>query len=181
MRERDQHRLVEKMSQLDPLVLERKPRVRADHGEVKITGLEARELAGRGALDQRRRDVGVPGAKGRERPRHELGVGRRESAHAKLPGLEPAERRDLTTSCAQTVEDGLRVREERAACVGQPHAAAGQPVEQRRADVVLERGDLAGDGRLGVLERLAGGGERAAGGDLPERKQQRGIHAQNAC
>jgi hypothetical protein len=67
-REGDQHRLVEKMGELDPFGLERKARIRADHRQVELAGREARQLAGRGPLDQRGRDLGVLCPKGRQSP-----------------------------------------------------------------------------------------------------------------
>ena len=60
--------------------------------------------------------------------------------------------------------------DERAAGVGQPHAAAAA-VDERGARLLLERGDLLGDGGLGVGERVGGGGERAVLGDRLENPQ----------
>ena len=64
-------------------------------------------------------------------------------------------------------EDRVGVADERAAGIGEPDPA-GRAVDERRARLALERGDLLGDGRLGVGEGIGGGGEGAALGDLPE-------------
>jgi hypothetical protein len=53
----------------------------------------------------------------------------------------------------------------------------GTAVEERRTEVVLECGDVLGDGGLGVAEAGRGGGEGAALGDRDESPQQVRIHA----
>ena len=56
---------------------------------------------------------------------------------------------------------------ERAPRVGQADAAHAA-LDERRPGLALERGDLLRDGGLGERERLRGGGERAALGDLAQ-------------
>jgi hypothetical protein len=62
------------------------------------------------------------------------------------------------------------VRDERAAGVGQAHAAC-VALHERRPRLLLQRGDLLGDGGLGVGERFGGSRERAARGDLSQDPQ----------
>ena len=57
--------------------------------------------------------------------------------------------------------------DEHAARVGEADAARAA-LDQRRAGLALERGDLLRDGGLGEGERLGRGGERAALGDLAQ-------------
>src|SRR5206468_4760404 len=54
-------------------------------------------------------------------------------------------------------ERPLRIGEERRACLRQPHAVP-HAVKERRAQLLLERFDPAGEGRLRDRERLRGAG-----------------------
>ena len=56
---------------------------------------------------------------------------------------------------------------ERLARLGEPDAAR-VALDERAAGLALERGDLLRDGGLREGQRLGGGAERAADGDLPE-------------
>ena len=51
---------------------------------------------------------------------------------------------------------------------GRQPAAAAVALEQRHAGLALERGELLGDRRGGVAERVGGGGDRPAGGELAQ-------------
>jgi hypothetical protein len=59
------------------------------------------------------------------------------------------------------------VLDDRPAGVGQPHTACAA-LDEPRPGLALERGDLLGDGRLRVGQRLGGGREGAAGRDLAQ-------------
>jgi hypothetical protein len=50
-------------------------------------------------------------------------------------------------------------------------ARSRKPVEERRADCALERGDLPADRRLGVAERRGGRAERALARDRLQRNE----------
>ena len=67
-------------------------------------------------------------------------------------------------------EDHVGVGHERAAGLGQVHAARAA-LDEHGARLALQSGDLLGDRRLCVGERLGRGGERAAQRDLAENPQ----------
>ena len=54
--------------------------------------------------------------------------------------------------------------------VGQPDASSGG-LQQRHARLALEHGELLGDGRRRVLQRLGDRGDRAAGVQLVQQAQ----------
>ena len=70
----------------------------------------------------------------------------------------------------QAVEDRVGVADEQLAGLGEAHAAGGA-LDQARAGLGLERGDLARDRGLGERERLGRGGEGAVRGDLAQDPQ----------
>ncbi|GAA3164125.1 hypothetical protein GCM10020001_106210 [Nonomuraea salmonea] len=74
---------------------------------------------------------------------------------------------------AQAQQQRIGVFQQAAARRGGRDGAAGQ---QRQPQVALQRGDLLGDGRLGVAELGGGGRERAVAGDGDERGQQMRVH-----
>ena len=88
---------------------------------------------------------------------------RRPATHAGEPGQ--VRLRDL-----ELREHGLGVGDERARGVGQPDAAA-VALEQRDADLALERGELLRDRRRREREGLGGRRDRPAGGELSEDTQ----------
>ena len=95
-------------------------------------------------------------------------VGNEDMPHA--AAAHSAHRLELRLGGRQPREHDLGVLDERAAGVGEAHAAAAA-VDERGAGLLLERGDLLGDGGLGVGERLGRGGERAVLGDRLEDPQ----------
>ena len=80
---------------------------------------------------------------------------------------QPRDGLELGLGIRETREDHVGVTDERATRLGEPDAARGA-VHEPRPGLALEGGDLLADGRLGVGERLGGGGEGAARRDLPE-------------
>ena len=88
-----------------------------------------------------------------------------KEAIAQPPAAQAGDRRQRRLGGLQAREDALGVPDERLAGGGQADAAR-MALEQRHAGFGLERGDLLGDRRLRVGERLGGGRERAAVGDL---------------
>ncbi len=83
------------------------------------------------------------------------------------PPPQPGDRRQRRLGRLQAREDALGVADERLSG-GRQADAARMALEQRHPGFGLERRDLLGDGRLGVGERVGGGRERAAVGDLLE-------------
>ena len=77
------------------------------------------------------------------------------------------ERLELVLGGGQAVEDRVGVADEQLAGLGQAHAA-GRALDEARAGLGLERGDLAGDGGLGEGERFGGCGEGPGLGDLAQ-------------
>ena len=84
-----------------------------------------------------------------------------------LPPRRPAIAAERRLGGLQPREDALGVADERLARRGQADPAR-VALEQRHAGFGLERGDLLGDRRLRVGERVGRGRERAAVGDLVE-------------
>ena len=83
------------------------------------------------------------------------------------PPRTPAIASSSASASASRAEDDVGVAHERVTGLGQPHAAR-VAVDEDRPGLAFERGDLLGDGRLGVGERVGGGGERPARGDLAQ-------------
>ena len=111
-------------------------------------------------------------------PAPELGDGGRqqrgrraeEGDDAQVPAAQPGDGLELALGGVEAGEDRLGVGDERGAGVGQSHAARAA-LDELRAGLALESGDLLRDRRLGVGERLGRGGERAARGDLAQDPQ----------
>ena len=76
-------------------------------------------------------------------------------------------RLELVLGGGQAVEDRVGVADEQLAGLGQAHPA-GRALDEARAGLGLERGDLAGDGGLGEGERVGGCGEGPGLGDLAQ-------------
>lgn len=74
---------------------------------------------------------------------------------------------DDVASAGVEVDHVERYREERGSGVGQPEAASG-PVEEVDAELVLEFGQVLGDGRCREVECRGGGSNGAALGDFSE-------------
>ncbi len=96
------------------------------------------------------------GAERGDRHWHQGGAGGGEGGHAQLSAAQPGDRRELGLGDLQPREDALCVGHEGATGGCGAHAA-GAALDQRHTDFVLQRGDLLGDGGLGVGELLCGG------------------------
>jgi hypothetical protein len=105
-------------------------------------------------------DIGMALAEAGERRREQRGArgGERRQAHA--PPAHAGDRVQLGLCRGEPREHHVGVVDQRPARVRQVDAAAGA-VDERGAGAALERGDLLGDGRLRVGERLGRGGEGA--------------------
>ena len=103
------------------------------------------------------------------------------------PGIVRAADHQLTAHASLELLDGLRrlarERQHAARVAEQQRAgarrrgAATEPVEQLHAQLVLERADVLGDGRLREEERLGGAREAAELGDLDEDLEPAQVHA----
>ena len=89
------------------------------------------------------------------------------AARRRRPAAQAGDRLELGLGVGQPREDRVGVLDERAAGVGQAHAAR-VALDEAGAGLALERGDLLGDGGLRVGERVGRGGERPALGDLAQ-------------
>ncbi len=99
------------------------------------------------ALDERQLDVGVGGAEGGDRQRHQRRPGGGEGGHPQAPPAQPGDRRQRRLGGVQAREDALGVADQRLPGGGQADPAR-VALEQRQPGFGLERGDLLGDGRL---------------------------------
>ena len=115
-------------------------------------------------------DLGVRLVERAHRERDQRGVGGRGRADVQAAALERAERLELALGRGQAVEDHVGVADEQLAGLGEAHAAGGA-LDQARAGLGLERGDLARHRGLGERERLGRGGEGAVRGDLAQDPQ----------
>jgi hypothetical protein len=161
-------RVVHQVDELDALVdHERHEVVLVGERELEVAGLERREPGAWVGLGQAQLDIGMPPAELRDRGGHDRGVGRRKRRHPKRAAREPGESLQVGLGGAQAREDVLRVRNEREPRLRQPHRA-GAAFHERHARLALERRELLRDcgGREG--ERLRGGRDRAADGNLSQ-------------
>ena len=106
----------------------------------------------------------------RDRRRQQRGARGGERGQPHASAAHARDRVELGLGGGEPRDHDLGVLDQRAAGVGEPDAAAGA-VDERGAGLLLERGDLLGDGGLGVGERLGGGGEGAVLGDRLEHPQ----------
>ena len=130
------------------------PRSRLSAGP-RLGGLE-RELDRRVAL-----------AEAGDRLGHDRRPGAGEGGQAQAPAAQAGDGLELGLGVGQAREDRVGVLDQRAARVGQAHAAR-VALDERRAGLALEGGDLLGDRGLRVGQRVGGGGERPACGDLSQ-------------
>src|SRR5919108_90658 len=83
------------------------------------------------------------------------------------PAAKARDRLGPRLGLGQPAEDVVGMAYDRLAGLGQADAARAA-LDEHGAGLALERRDLLRDGGLGERERLGGGRERAAQGDLPE-------------
>ena len=125
-----------------------------------------------GGPHSRDRDLGVGHAAVQlgDRERDELGErgGVRRDPHAAL--LAGEQLADLELGEREPVERGAGVLDQQRAGRGQLRPAA-RAVDERRADLGLERGEVLGDRGLGEVERGGGAGQRAGVGDRAQRAE----------
>jgi hypothetical protein len=117
-----------------------------------------------------RLDLRMDRPEARQRGGHERGAGGQEGAHAHGPGLQARERAHLLLG-------GGHLAQQRGGVLVEPRSGLGQAdrplgsVDQREAELALERGHVVRDHRLGVAERQRRLREGAPLGDGVERAQ----------
>ena len=164
------HRLLEQRALLDALG-RRAAHAAERHGDVDVALAQLGERLRRAALGDRDLGVGHAAAQVGDRQRDEPGRAttsgaairtRRCSLRDQVADLELGER--------EPVERGAGVLDQQRAGRGQLRPAA-RAVDERRADLGLERGEVLGDRGLGEVERGGGAGQRAVVGDRAQRAQ----------
>ena len=163
----DVHRVVEQVQALDA-VLARRPEARGDvERQIDLSRAQLGDRRLRLGGLERELDRGVSLTEAGDRLGHDRRAGARERREPQAPAPQPGDRLELGLGVGQPGEDRVGVLDERTARVGEPDAA-GVALDEPGAGLAFERGDLLRDGGLGVGERIGGGGERAAGGDLAQ-------------
>ena len=148
----------------------RRARALHRHGDVELAPGEAEERLGRLGVGDEHRHAGraLPQAhRGRDDEPADRG---RERADAHLADLAGGVRVEVRAQQLELGEDGVGVAEQDAGG-GREADAAAVGLDELLADLALERGDLLGDGRGGEVERVGGGRDRAAVGELAQGAQ----------
>ena len=103
---------------------------------------------------------------------------REQRRHLELARLEPERHARGVAGPLGRPHGRLRLRQQRPAGRGQPDAA-GEPLEQRAAELRLERADLLGERRLGDAEPPRGARERALLDHGQKRREPPQVHRQS--
>jgi hypothetical protein len=179
-REQDPGRVGEQRHQLD--VVGRRVGLEAvlEHqGHVQLPGGQPPE--GGAAVDQLvlHRELGQPGLGEGAHLGGELGEGGEEGAQADPAAAQPGQLGQLLGGQGQPVEDGVGVLDQQPAGLGRPDPLAGA-AQQLGAGLAFQQGDLAGHGRLGQSQGLAGGRERPVGDHRAQGREPADVeHAQS--
>lgn len=120
--------------------------------------------------DQRQFDAREALAEATDGGGGDRGAGAREGSEAQAAAAQARERLELGLGVGEPRQDHVGVADEHVAGLGEPDAA-GVALDERRGRLALESGDLLGDGRLREVQRIGGGGEGSAGGNLSENLQ----------
>ena len=141
-----------------------------DDRDVELAGPEPLDQLARERLVEPQLDLGVRLVERAHGERDQRGVGGRGRADVQAATLELGERLELALGRSEAIEDHVGMADEQLAGLGQAHPADGA-LDQARAGLGLERGDLARHRGLGERERLGRGGEGAVRGDLAQDPQ----------
>jgi hypothetical protein len=129
------------------------------HREVGFASLQRRHRVLRLALGEHELDLGVALPVEGNGLGDECRAGAWEARDPDSPTAQPGERGELTLRVRESSQNGLRVRHEHFAGIGQAHAP-GTALEEGHPGFALERRDLLADRGLGERKRIGGGGER---------------------
>ena len=111
--------------------------------------------------------VRVARAELRDQVRAEVLVGRAERAEARRPAAQLAHRGHRLARLAHRIEHRFGVWAKRLAGLAR-HEPAADAQEERHAELVLQASDLLADGRLGEVQLVRRGRERAEASGLEE-------------
>ena len=169
-RQHDQHRVLEQRVGLDQVGEGLVDRL-GQQGQVGPAGPHPVEGL-RGRLDQRELDLDlrVVGPEGGHGGRQQRGGRAGEGGQPDPAAPQPGEGRQLGVGGVQLGQDRVGPADQGLAGLGQADAA-GVALDQPGPGLALQGGDLLGDGRLAVGERLGGGRERAPQRDLAEHSE----------
>ena len=171
LRKREPDLVLEQVGALERGVAGRgRERVLLGEHEVELAELELGQAVLGLEVARGHAQVGVLGGERGDRPREQRAVRAGEGSgaeHARDLGGRALDRRLGGLELAQ---DALGARDELLAGRREP-AAAAVALEQLDAGLALECRELLGDGRSGVAERVGGGGDRPAGGELAQDAQ----------
>ena len=144
--------------------------VLVDDGDVGLAELQ-RGQRGLG-LELGEQDLGarMAGGEGRHRPRHERRRGGGEGGQAHAAAHVAVAGGELGLGRLELGQHALGAPDEQPRGGGEDHAAP-LALEQRDADLALERGEVLGDRGGRVAERLGRGGDGAALGELAQHVQ----------
>lgn len=164
----ERHGVVEEMHRLElGLGCDAVVRSVDDDRDVGVTAAQrsdvVRRLAGRDAEF----DAGVALAELDDGLRHDRGARGREGRQAQPTATQAGDRVELGLGVVEAGEDRVGVGDERAAGLRE-RDAPGPAIDETRAGLLLERGDLLRHRALRVSERFCRRGERPVGGDFSE-------------
>ena len=131
------------------------------HRDVEIAALQAGDRLVRLAFAEAQLDLRVAPPVQGDRLGDERGARARKARQPHAAALQPRDRSQLALGVGEPRQDHVRVRDQRPARVGEPHAAR-TALQEGGAGLLLERRDLLADGRLREVERVRGGRERAS-------------------
>ena len=136
-------------------------------GDVDVAAAQLGDRRARLGWLERQLDSGMALAIAGDRLGHDRRARAREGGEPQPAAAQAGDGLELGLGVGEPREDDVGVLDQRAARVGQPDAARAA-LDEHHAGLALQGGDLLGDGRLRVVQRVGGGGERATCGDLAQ-------------
>ena len=171
------------VEQRDPLEVARRDLgqrlvVVVDQREVELARLDPGEQPRQALVDDGQRDLGVAAAELHERRRHDRRERRAHAAEAQPAVAAAGDLLELLLGAVEAGEDPGGVARQRVAGLGQLDGAR-PALDERQADLPLERGDVLAHRRLREPHRHGRAGERAARSDLGEHAE--AAHVDHQC